>query len=180
MRWSMLLLLALVLVAGCKRSMDKLSEDTQVKPNEKFKSTQHWLTDQKGEQPTVHAPTGVVVNQGGGGGSGGAAQAVRQAVVRSVNEQEMKTIQQFIELWYQTNGSMPGKAEFALSLKKDAYKTYELVEANAIILTGTKSREGIWAYTYNPQSQAGEHIVATASYVGRMPAAELREKLKGQ
>jgi hypothetical protein len=51
----------------------------------------------------------------------------------------------------------------------------------SIVLTGIRSREGIWAYTRDPQSGAGEHLIITNSERGvRMPAAELGARLQQQ
>src|SRR5262245_7757337 len=136
MRYLSLLLLTLVLLPGCKKAMDKLSQDTQVKPGEEFKNAQHALTRQQGA-PSVHAPTGVVINSGGGGGSGGAVQAVRQAVVRTVNQHEMDTIHKFMEAASSVNGQLPTKQEVVQALQREAPKTYELINENVIILTGT-------------------------------------------
>jgi hypothetical protein len=177
----LVLVLGLVPVGGCKKAMNKLSKDTEVQSHEKFKSTQHWLTDQKGagNQPAVHAPTGVVVNTGGGGGSGGAAQAVRQAAVRTVNRNELNNIRLFIDT-ASAVGQMPTRQEIMQSLQRDAQATYKLVEEGVIILTGTRSRENIWAYTYNPQTAAGEHLVVTASGIEQITTQRLTQMLKQQ
>jgi hypothetical protein len=182
MRRLLLCALVLALLPGCKKGLDKLSEDTKVKPNEKFKSTQHWLTDQKGpgDQPAVHAPTGVVLNPGGGGGSGGAAQAVRKAATRTVNYNELENIRLFISTAEVSSGRMPSKQAVEQALMREAPKTYELVKENVIILTGTRSRENIWAYTYDPQTAAGEHLVIRSGNIEKVPGQELARALQQQ
>jgi hypothetical protein len=75
---------------------------------------------------------------------------------------------------------MPTVQEIAASLQQGAPKTFALVQDGTIVLTGTRSREGIWAYTRDPQSAAGEHLVVTSSTVQRMPAATLGERLRQQ
>ncbi len=174
--------LLLALLPGCKKALNKLSEDTQVKPNEKFTSTKDWLTEQRGpgQNPAVHGPSGVVISPGGGGGSGGAAQAVRKAAVRTVNFNEMNNLRQFIELAAQAIGQMPSKQEIEQSLIRDAPKTYELVRDNVIVLTGTKSREAIWAYTYEPQRADGRHMVIRSGSIEELPRAELLQALQQQ
>jgi hypothetical protein len=174
--------LVLALVPGCKKAMDKMWKDAEVKPEENAKTLKQVLTDQKapGDKPAVHAPTGVVINPGAPGGSGGAAQAVRKAVVRSVNEQEMHNIRLIIVNAELNSGQMPSKQEVAQALMRESPKTYELVKENAIVVTGTKMREGIWAYTYEAQSATGEHIVLRAGNVERMQGQLLAQALQQQ
>jgi hypothetical protein len=127
----------------------------------------------------MHAPTGVVLGSGGGGG-GGAYQAVRQATTRVVNEAQMKDLQLFIENASLASGQMPTAQEIKAALQKESRKTYELVENGSIVLTGTRSRENIWAYTFQPQTTGGEHLVLSNSGIERVPAATLRQRLQQQ
>jgi hypothetical protein len=186
MRKLLLIVLALGLAAGCKRALDKVAEDTQIKEDEKFKSTKDYLTQQKGagpEQPAVHAPTGTVLNpvaSGGGGGSGGAAQEVRRAATRTVNQHELNNLRLFIDTASLASGRMPSVQEITAALQKEAPATYKLVHERVIILTGTQTRESIWAYTYQPQTVDGIHLVVTSSGIERMNANELRQKLQQQ
>lgn len=181
MRIVLLCGLIVVLAGGCKKPLDKLQEQTQVKPNEKFTTTQNWLTDQKGggDQPAVHAPTGTVINSGGGGGSGGAAQAVRKAAVRTVNMNEFENIRLFIEN-AAAFGQMPSKEEVERTLMKEAPKTYKLVQDKVIIITGAKTREGIWAYTYDAQDAMDQHLVIRAGNIERMPRQTLIQAMGNQ
>jgi hypothetical protein len=174
--------LLLALLPGCKRALNKLSEDTQVKPNEKFTTTKAWLTEQKGpgQNPEVHAPTGVVINPGMSGGSGGAVQAVRKAAVRTVNFNEMDTLRKFIVIAADAIGQMPTKQEIEQALMRDAPKTYDLVRENVIVLTGTRSRDAIWAYTYEAQRVDGRHMVIRNAQIEEVPRAELVQMLQQQ
>jgi hypothetical protein len=129
-----------------------------------------------GNPPSAHAPTGVVLNQGGGGGAGGAVQAVRQAVVRTVNQNEMHNLHIFIDTASGASGQMPTVEEITRALEREAPKTHKLVQNGAIVLTGTNSREGIWAYTADPQTTGGEHLVVTASGVDRMTMQAIRQR----
>src|SRR5207245_440656 len=97
--------------------------------------------------PAVHAPTGVVLNPGlGGGGAGSAAGAARNRALREVTHHEMKNIQLFIES-NSSLGNMPTVEQISAALQKEAPKTWKLVQDKVIVLTGTRSRENIWAYT---------------------------------
>jgi hypothetical protein len=169
MRKLLLLLgLVLVLMAGCKKN-----------PGTKPAAGQPGGGGGGGGGVGVHAPTGVVTNPGlGGGGSGGAAQAVRQAVTRTVNMHEMQNIYVFMNDASLASGRMPSVEEVGAALQKEAPKTWKLVQEKAIVLTGTNSREGIWAYTQDAQSAAGEHLVITSSGVERMPGQTLKQRLQ--
>jgi hypothetical protein len=127
----------------------------------------------------AHAPTGVALGSGGGGG-GGAYQAVRTAVKRTVNENELKNLHLFIETASGASGRMPGYQEIMAALQREAPKTAKHIEDGDIVLTGARTREGIWAYTKDPQSVAGEHLVLTSSGIERMPPATLRQRLQQQ
>jgi hypothetical protein len=182
MRKVLLCSLVLFMSVGCKKAMDNLSADSQIRPDEKPKTTAQVLTAQQGagQQPAVHGATGVVINPGTPGGSGGAVQSVRRAVTRSVNEMDMRTIAQFIEADFTLNGQMPSKEAIVQTLKRDAVKIFKLVEENVIVLTGTKNREHVWAYTYNAQTAEGEHVIIRSAGVERMPGQELLKLLQEQ
>jgi hypothetical protein len=166
MRKLLLIALALALVGGCKKKVTP-------KPTPPAGGSS---TD-----PAVHAPTGVVLNPGmGGGGGGGAAQAVRKAVTRTVNQNELKNVQTFIETASSASGQMPSVQEVTATLQKEAPKTYKLVQDGAIVLTGTRSRENIWAYTADAQDTVGQHLVVTSSGIERMAAQTLQQRLQQQ
>lgn len=131
--------------------------------------------------PAVHAPTGVVVNPGmGGGGSGGAVQAVRKAAMRAVSQHEMNNIRLFIDQFSLANNAMPSVDTVAQALRTEARSTYQLVEGGEIVLTGVRQREGIWAYTREPQSTAGYHLVIRNGNVEQMMPQELGRLLQQQ
>jgi hypothetical protein len=160
-----LVALALTLLTGCPKKKDKAPPTP---------------TAQTGGtgQPGVHAPTGVVVNSGGGGGSGGAVQAVRQAAKRSVTQNELKNIQTFIEAASSASGKMPTVQEVYGALQKEAPATATLVQEGAIKLTGTRSRENIWAYTAEPVSVTGEYMMVTSSSIERVTGQALNARLQ--
>ena len=166
MRRLLLLALTLAVLAGCKKTTDKQASPTPA----------------PGEGLAVHAPTGVVINPGmGGGGSGGAAQAVRKAVARTVNQHQLSTLYKFIFDSEITNSRMPTAEEITAALKSADSATYNLVKDGVIRLTGTRTRSGvIWAYTWEPQTVGGDHLVITNSGVERMPIQTLRQRLQQQ
>jgi hypothetical protein len=171
MRRLLLLGLVLALAAGCKKGAN--NPPTGGTPTGQAPTA----TGQTGNQPSVHAPTGVVINPGISGGSGGAVQAVRTAVRRTVNLADLEQLRLFIETASLATGQMPSK-ETILAELKTTPTLLKPIQDGAIVLTGTKSREHIWAYTADPQSAAGEHLVMTSSSIERMPADMLRKRLQ--
>jgi hypothetical protein len=167
MRKLLLLGLALLVLAGCKKGT-KAAKATSAQP-----------AGASGG-PSVHAPTGVVLNPAAGGGSGGAVQAVRMAATRTVNLIQLDQLRLFIETASGASGRMPTAQEITAAVQKEAPQIAKLVRDKAIILTGTRSRENIWAYTADPQDAAGQHLVVTSSSIERMPAADLRQRLQQQ
>ncbi len=156
MRKLLLICLAvLVLTAGCK----KLSKGSS-------KTTSSSTNSSSSDGPSVHAPTGVVLNPGVGGGGGGAAQAVRGRVLREVTHNEMKNIQIYIESASGASGKMPSKEDIMAVLQKESPKTFKLIQDGAIVLTGAQSREQIWAYTPELQGSGGHFIVSSSGVDG--------------
>ncbi len=171
MRKLLVIGLALALLGGCKKKTTKLAQGPA--PAEQA------AAPGGGQNVGAHAPTGVVLGRGGGGG-GGAYQAVRQATTRTVNMAQMHDLRLFIDNASLASGQMPSKEEITAALQKESPKTYQLVKDGSIVLTGTRSRENIWAYTFEPQSAGGEHLVLSSSGIERVPAATLRQRLQQQ
>jgi hypothetical protein len=164
MRKLLVIGLALALLGGCKKKTTKLAGGPGAGG---------------GQNVAAHAPSGVALGSGGGGG-GGAYQGVRTAVKRTVNANEMKNLHLFIETASGASGRMPSYQETLAALQREAPKTAKHIEDGDIVLTGAPTREGIWAYTRDPQSVAGEHLILTSSGIERMPAATLRQRLNEQ
>jgi hypothetical protein len=179
MRRLLLFGLTLVVLSGCKKATDKT---TQAPPPSGGPAVAPVAAPGgPGDGLGVHAPTGIVTNPGlGGGGSGGAAQAIRKAAGRAVSQNELNNIRLFIENASLATGQMPSVEEVAAALRKEAPQTYKLVADGAIVLTGIRMREGIWAYTKDPQTPGGEHLVVNQSGVERMAALTLRQHLIAQ
>jgi type IV pilus biogenesis protein CpaD/CtpE len=167
MRKVLFLALALAVLAGCKKPSGKTN------PNPPQGNT---------GGPGVHGPTAVVTNPalgGGGGGSGGAAQAVRNAVVRSVNKLDLRDIHLFIETSSSADGRMPGVEEIRNALRQSgAGKIDQKVAEGVIVLTGARQRESVWAYSADPQP--GGYWVATNSGIEQMTEQALDQRLAAQ
>jgi hypothetical protein len=159
----------IVLTAGCKKTNKSSSKTTT--PSSSSASS---------DGPAVHAPTGVVLNPGlGGGGGGSAAGAARNRALREALHHEMKNIHLFIESYSSANGQMPGKEQISAALQKEAPKSWKLVQDGAIVLTGARTRESIWAYTPALQGSGG-HFIISSSGVEGVSKQELDQRLGQQ
>jgi hypothetical protein len=167
MRKVLLIALMLVLLVGCRKGR-RASTGSPAPPSDPNAGM------------AVHAPTGVVINSGSGGGSGGAAQAVRKAVLRTVTRNELRNIHQFMESASSasTSGQLPTPEEVLQVLQREDRKAFELVKEGAIVLTGTRSRENIWAYAKEPQVYGGEHLVVISSGITSIPGPALAQRLQ--
>ena len=117
------------------------------------------------QQPSVHAPTGVVINPNlGGGGGGGAVQAVRKAVKRAANENDLQQLHTFIDTASLNTGQMPNREQIADALKKEAPNLYKLWEEQVIEVTGTRTRS-----MYGPTRASRRRPAATTC--SSVPAA---------
>jgi hypothetical protein len=175
MRKLLVIGLALALLGGCKKKTTKVAQGPA--PSEQAPVAQNGAAP--GGQVPMHAPTGVVLG-GGGGGGGGAVQAVRTAVKRSVSENDLKNLHLFIENASAASATMPSPQQITAEMQREAPQLVKKIQNGDIVLTGTRTREGIWAYTKEPQSVAGEHLILTSSGIERMPATTLRQRLQQQ
>lgn len=168
MRKTVVVGLVLLALLGCKRATNQQAKEPPPPP-------------EASKQPSVHGPTGIVVNPGAGG-SGGAVQAVRTAVVRKVNEHELGQLRLFIDTasTVSPSGQLPPPAEITAAMQREAPAIYKMLQDRVLVLTGARSRNTIWAYTGEPQSVAGEHLVVDANGIRRMPAAALQQQLAAQ
>jgi hypothetical protein len=175
MRKLLLIGLVLVLMVGCKKRTTVQTTNPSPQPPPQPAPVVN-------NQPQVHAPTGVVINPGPvGGGAGGAAQAVRGAAKRTVGLVEMDQLRLFIDTASSATGQMPTPQEITTALQREAPQIHKLIQDKAIILTGTRSRENIWAYTADPQAGRQYHVVITGSGVDdKVDAQTLRQRLQQQ
>jgi hypothetical protein len=173
-----LVLLALLLaLVGCKKPSAQVSVNTP--PNQPQPGTQNQPNN---NLPNVHAPTGVVTNPNTGGGGGGAAQAVRKAIGRAATQNDMSQLHLYINTVSSAseNGRMPTPQQLATDLQKGAPNLYKLWADKVIAVTKMPQRESIWAYTVEPVSTAGYHLVINNNGVERMDTQALTQKLKQQ
>jgi type II secretory pathway component PulC len=91
----------------------------------------------------------------------------------------MKNLHLFIYNYARANGRMPTIEEIAVVLRKEAPQTDQLLREGVIRLTGIRQREGIWAYTFEPQT-GNQHFVLTQSGIERMTTEDLRQRLQQQ
>lgn len=127
--------------------------------------------------PSGPQSTGPIVNTGGGGG---AVQSVRKAVVRTVDQNDLKNIHLYIETASGASGRMPSKKDIIEALKSDpgAAKLAKMIEDGDIVLTDIKQREGVWAYPKHVLNDGG--YIITNEGVVRVSNVELEQKLKMQ
>jgi hypothetical protein len=134
-------------------------------------------------KPTTKATEANRSSGGGGGGgggsssggSGGAVQAVRGAVKRIVDQNEMRNIHLFIENASGASGRMPSVNDTYAAIKKEAPKTAEKIDDGIITLCNARMREDIWAYETDALQNGG--WVCSSSGVERMDAQTLKQRL---
>ncbi|MFM7150480.1 MAG: hypothetical protein ACKO23_11605 [Gemmataceae bacterium] len=158
-RFQAFLVVLLVFSVGCKKKTDSKAS-----------------TPTTGKAAPAAGGSGVAMNPSGGG-SGGAAQAIRKAVGRAVNQNELRNIHLFVESASSASGAMPTVPEILNALRLESPATLKLVEDGAIVLTGARQRASIWAYTADAQSVTGEHLVVNQNGVERMQPDALRAAL---
>jgi hypothetical protein len=114
-----------------------------------------------------NAPTGTVL---------GASHAVRKAVERTVTLNELNNLRLFIDTASGASGRMPTPDEIKAAAQKEDRKLHEFLADGTIVLTGTTSREGVWAYVAEAMKTNG--YVVTATGIERMDAAQLKARLQ--
>ena len=97
---------------------------------------------------------------------------------RVVAESDLKQIQTFIEFGSGESGQVPTKEQITAALQMEAPKIYKQIQDGAIVLTGTRSRQNIWAYTPDPQSIANYHLILTSNGVERIDPGPLKKRLE--
>lgn len=111
------------------------------------------------------------------GGSGGIF-APRTAAARAVNQAQLRDLHLSMSQTFLLDNRVPSKDE----IMKDAQMNPQLLpllKDEIIVLTGTTSGDGIWAYTMYPQ-KAQEHFVVTKAGVVQMTADDLKRQLELQ
>lgn len=87
---------------------------------------------------------------------------------------EMTELQKTIE--FLSIDGMPKKEAVVEAVKKDGNKKLtELLESGAIVLTGARQREGVWAYEKDADTKGG--WVLTQNGVSKMTADEAKQAM---
>ena len=124
-----------------------------------------------------------IINQSGNltvRGGEGAIQAPRMAAARIANEAELKDLHLaiFQAMQLDPNEQPPGPDEMKEILRQNS-KLAAHVKDEIVILTGTRQKDGIFAYTQWPQ-RAEKHYVVTRQGVEVMTPEDLKTQLEAQ
>ncbi len=111
-------------------------------------------------------------------GGGGAAQSVRKAAARTVNDHYLDQLRTMIAALELQNSRVPSAKEIMDDVAQ-VKPVISMINDEIVILTDTKMQNGIWAYTKWPQ-RAEKHYVITINGRGEMTADELETALKAQ
>lgn len=99
----------------------------------------------------------------------------RGAAARVVAMADMRDLQIFIDNASGATGKMPTSAEIMTALIEAKSPAAALVKDGAIVLTGAKQREGVWAFEARAYLNGG--LVVTQNGVERVTAEELKRLL---
>ncbi|MDY3563203.1 hypothetical protein R5W23_004702 [Gemmata sp. JC673] len=97
------------------------------------------------------------------------------AAKRVVAMADMRDLQLFIDTASLASGKMPSGAEIYEALVAARAPTAALVKDGAIVLTGTRERESVWAFEANAYLKGG--LVVSQNGVERLTADELKQRL---
>jgi hypothetical protein len=97
---------------------------------------------------------------------------------KPVSEADMKDVWIYIENRSGASGQMPSPRETYAALIAAKSSAADLAKDGSIVLTGTRTRESIWAYEARAIKQGG--LVATQNGVENLTAADLVRRLAGQ
>jgi hypothetical protein len=113
---------------------------------------------------------------GGSGSSGGVIQQTRTKVLGTVKKNDMNQLKLLIET-DALNGPLPTADQILAGCQKDARHIAKLIQDKVIVLTGARSRQAIWAYTQDPQTNNGMHFAITENGVEEMNKVVLDQRL---
>lgn len=128
--------------------------------------------------PRTKSPT--TTSSTGGSSSGnldpffGPVQAGRKGAQNLVTANEMRNIHIFIN----HAPDMPSKEQIMAAMKQEDPKGFQLIQDGQIILTGAKTREGVWAFEKDAPTKGG--WVVTSSGPEKMSAQQLQQLLQNQ
>jgi len=100
-----------------------------------------------------------------------------QAVTRALTANDLKSIQIFMEAASAESGKLPDAATTRAALKMDKGSAHlvKLVAEGVIVLTGTTSREDVWAYEKSALEKGG--MMLSSNGIDRVTAADLKKRL---
>lgn len=102
----------------------------------------------------------------------------RNAVQRLVAMNDMREVWIFIENASGASGTMPGPDVIYAALVEAKSPAAALVKEGSITLTGTRTRESVWAFETAALAQGG--LVVSQQGVKKLTAAELTQRLMGR
>ncbi len=111
-------------------------------------------------------------------GGQGAAQSVRMAAARTINNVQLTQLHLSMFQTWQLDNRVPSLEEITNEAKQNP-QLYPLIKDEVIILTGTNRGDGVWAYSRFPQ-RMNDHYVVTQQGVSQMAPEELRKRLEQQ
>jgi hypothetical protein len=106
--------------------------------------------------------------------SGGVISDVMNKVTQTVTAVEMHDLHLFMSQ-EEIGGQMPTKEAVFAYAKKDNQKLWRLLDNGAIVLTGTKTRDGLWAYEKDAPTKGGWVVTGTGE--SKMSAEEVQKLL---
>jgi hypothetical protein len=95
-----------------------------------------------------------------------------------VSQNDMNDIWLFIDARSGAGGQMPSLQDVYTALVAAKSPAAELARGGSIVVTGTRTRESIWAYEANAITQGG--WVASQNGVEKLTAADLNRRLAGR
>ncbi len=107
----------------------------------------------------------------------GVVQNVRGAVNRTVTQAELKSLHLYIDTASGASGEMPTIQQITTDVSSPTgdRKLAAALQDGSIVLTGTRTREGIWAYEKNALTAGG--MVVKSDGIERMTAEQLKKAL---
>jgi hypothetical protein len=97
---------------------------------------------------------------------------------KPVSENDMNDIWLFIDARSTAGGEMPGPQDIYAALSAAKSPAADLARNGSIVLTGTRTRESVWAYEAKATRQGGYAV--TQNGVQRVSATELNRLLSGK
>ena len=186
MRMSLVMSLLLAVAAcGCNKDKKIKNDGPDTAPPPAAGSTTPSSGSPAGSDPKfVSSASGsnpVNPNQSGNltvKGGEGAIQSPRMAAARTINDAQMKDLHLSIFYTFQLENRVPDVNEIILEARKNR-QLLPLLSEEVVILTGTKSGDGVWAYSQYPQRNGNHYVIVQSGRVEMSPE-DLRKRLQQQ